>query len=78
MKPGAAGVTSYKCNVVENTVDLFLSSFFVGRRAGWSYDYILHDTLLCVAECKSVLLISKDRYLEVQRRVVVSVMVFWS
>lgn len=79
MKLGEAGVTSYKHHIVYSIVDLLVVSLFVGRRAGWGYDYyILHGTLVCMAECKSILLISKGRYLEVWQRVVVSIGIFWS
>lgn len=45
-------------------VDLLVAFLFVGRRAGWGYDYcILHGTLLCMTDCKSVPLISKGRSL---------------
>lgn len=47
-------------------MDLCAVSLFVGRRAGWGYDYcILHGTILCMTECESILLISKGRHLEV-------------
>lgn len=60
-------------------VDLLVVFLFVGRRGGWGYDYyILHGTLLCMTDCKSVPLISNGRYLEVWQRVVVSVGIFWS
>lgn len=60
-------------------VDLLVVFLFVGRRAGWGYDYyILHGTFLCMTGCKSVPLIYKGRYLEVWQRVVVSVGIFWS
>lgn len=60
-------------------VDLLVVFLFVGRRAGWGYDYyILHGTLLCMTDCKSVPLISKARYLDVWQRVVVLVGIFWS
>lgn len=63
---------------VEHSGSSFDSSF-VGRRAGWGYDYyIVHGTLLCMADFKSVPLISKSTYLEVWQRVVVSFGIFWS
>lgn len=80
MKLGAAGVTSYKQHcVVLSIVDLLVVLLFVGRRSGWGNDYyIVHGTLLCMADFKSVPLISKSTYLEVWQRVVLSFGIFWS
>lgn len=50
---------------MKDIVDVFFFSLFVGRNGGWDCDYILHGTLPGMVKCKSVLLISKGRDLEV-------------